>query len=425
MCCRLSAGRRRRDGDDVHQCAAWPALLQALSWLGRVGATPAEPLELVLGVSERVAYDHVRRLEAAGLVKRVPMRRGQGSLIVLTRAGALEAGYPASRAPQSITPTTWAHTSACAWVSAWLQVRGRVWHSEREIAEDDFWRFPVHYQDRRGTARVTHRPDLAAQIGSGPVAIEVELQRKTQARLYGILSMYADMTDGDKAPLAGVIYVTGNADVDNIVRRTARPRMAHAASAVLQDARSGHRTDSRGAPARKRARMTDAARDLTATLRRWAPDCRQRSAVVARRATVRYMSQPVSLRLPASTVERLGGQAARVQLAPRTLAQRYVEEGLRMDEHPLVRFVDGPAGRRARLVGTGSDVWEVIATVKDNDGDIAETAEHLHLPLGLVQAAVAYYGAFVDEIDDWINRNEHEATQAHNAWLAGQAALQR
>ena len=96
-----------------------------------------------------------------------------------------------------------------------------------------------------------------------------------------------------------------------------------------------------------------------------------------------------------------------------------------MDEHPLVRFVDGPAGRRARLVGTGSDVWEVIATVKDNDGDIAQTAKHLHLSLGLVQAAVVYYGAFVDEIDDWINRNEHEATHDHDAWLAGQAALRR
>jgi transcriptional regulator with XRE-family HTH domain len=27
-----------------------------------------------------------------------------------------------------------------------------------------------------------------------------------------------------------------------------------------------------------------------------------------------------------------------------------------MDEHPLIRFAEGPAGRRARLVGTGKDV---------------------------------------------------------------------
>lgn len=140
---------------------------------------------------------------------------------------------------------------------------------------------------------------------------------------------------------------------------------------------------------------------------------------------MRYMSQPVSLRLPTSTIERLASRAARANLAPRTLAQRYVEEGLRLDEHPLVRFVDGSAGRRARLVGTGLDVWEVIAAVKDNDGDIAETASYLQLALGLVQAAVAYYGGFVDEIDEWIERNEREATQAHAGWLAGQAAVQR
>jgi hypothetical protein len=35
-----------------------------------------------------------RRLEAAGLVQRVVMRRPQGSLIVLTRRGAVEAGQP-------------------------------------------------------------------------------------------------------------------------------------------------------------------------------------------------------------------------------------------------------------------------------------------------------------------------------------------
>ena len=135
------------------------------------------------------------------------------------------------------------------------------------------------------------------------------------------------------------------------------------------------------------------------------------------------MSRPVSLRLSDSTIERLGVRAERVQIPPRTLAQRYVEEGLRMDEHPLVRFADGPAGRRARLAGTGSDVWEVIAAVRDNNGDIAETADYLQLPLGVVQAAVTYYGAYQDEIDAWIERNEREAAEAHAAWRAGRAAL--
>jgi uncharacterized protein (DUF433 family) len=138
-----------------------------------------------------------------------------------------------------------------------------------------------------------------------------------------------------------------------------------------------------------------------------------------------YMSQPLSLRLKDATVERLAARARRAHMPPRTLAQRYVEEGLRMDEHPLVRFAEDPAGRRARLVGTGKDVWEVIATVRDNNGDVAESARYLEVPLGLVQAAASYYGAYPDEIDEWIEINEREASDVHAAWLAGQAALQK
>lgn len=137
------------------------------------------------------------------------------------------------------------------------------------------------------------------------------------------------------------------------------------------------------------------------------------------------MSQPLSLRFADNTIERLGSRAERVQLKRRTLAQRYVEEGLRMDEHPLVRFVDGPAGRRPRLLGTGLDAWEVIATVRDNDNDMDRAAEYLELTMGQVQATVNYYGAYSEEIDAWIARNEREAEEAHAVWLAGQAALGR
>jgi uncharacterized protein (DUF433 family) len=136
-------------------------------------------------------------------------------------------------------------------------------------------------------------------------------------------------------------------------------------------------------------------------------------------------SNPMSLRLGEATIERLGSRAKRVHMPPRTLAQRYVEEGLRMDEHPLVRFVDGPAGRRARLVGTGKDVWQVIATIRDNDNDLHEAAEYLRLPFGLVQAAVAYYGAYTSEVDELIADNERMAEEARAAWVAGQAALTR
>jgi uncharacterized protein (DUF433 family) len=89
-----------------------------------------------------------------------------------------------------------------------------------------------------------------------------------------------------------------------------------------------------------------------------------------------------------------------------------------MDEHPLVRFADGPAGRRARLIGTGKDVSEVIAVVHDNGGDAAEASRYLEIPLGLIQAAIAYYGAHAAEIDQEIVANEQATAEAHAAFKA-------
>jgi hypothetical protein len=133
---------------------------------------------------------------------------------------------------------------------------------------------------------------------------------------------------------------------------------------------------------------------------------------------------PLSIRLPEKTIGRLSDRADRSQVPARTLAQRYVEEGLRMDENPLIRFADGPSGRRPRLIG-GPDIWEVIAVAKDNHGDLAETSAYLKLPLGLVQAAANYYGTYPDEIDAHIERNRRELEEAHATFLASRQILGR
>ena len=44
---------------------------------------------------------------------------------------------------------------------------------------------------------------------------------------------------------------------------------------------------------------------------------------------------------------------------------------------------------------------------------------------GLVQAAVTYYGAYTDEIDQWIEVNAQEAAEAHAAWAAGKNAVRQ
>jgi uncharacterized protein (DUF433 family) len=130
-----------------------------------------------------------------------------------------------------------------------------------------------------------------------------------------------------------------------------------------------------------------------------------------------------TLRFRPGVGARLRTQARRMGYAPRTLAQRYVDEGLRRDEHPLVRFADGLSGRRAALVGSGLDVWEVVAAARENEKDLEETAALLEISVGLVQAAVAYYGSYREEIDAQIADNEAEWEQGYAAWEAGRRAL--
>ncbi len=135
------------------------------------------------------------------------------------------------------------------------------------------------------------------------------------------------------------------------------------------------------------------------------------------------MADHYTLRLAPGMRQRLTDWARRAGLPERTLAQRYVEEGLRHHAHPLIQFLDGPSGRRASVVGRGLDVWEVIATIRDNDGSIALATEYLQVPTGVVEAAVAYYGEYRDEIDREIEVNEAEYERGRAAAAAGERAL--
>lgn len=73
-------------------------------------------------------------------------------------------------------------------------------------------------------------------------------------------------------------------------------------------------------------------------------------------------------------------------------------------------------------MGRGLDAWEVIATVRDNEGSQA-AADYWGLPLGFVRAAVAYYGDFHSEIDDEISRNDAEYVDGMAAARAGERSV--
>lgn len=116
------------------------------------------------------------------------------------------------------------------------------------------------------------------------------------------------------------------------------------------------------------------------------------------------------------TLEHLRSRSKRVSIPAGVLAERYVEEGLRMDEHPLIYFREGAVGRRPALMGTRLDVWQVIETVRQNDNSRVQAAEYLVLPLSHVDACVDYYIAYQDEIDEWIAHEQDAAERAETSW---------
>jgi uncharacterized protein (DUF433 family) len=123
------------------------------------------------------------------------------------------------------------------------------------------------------------------------------------------------------------------------------------------------------------------------------------------------------------TLDRLRERARLLGQKQTTLAERYLEEGVLMDEHPGVHFVDGAMGRRPAVLGTGLDVWEIALAAKDSGGSVAETAAYLEIEPRFVESALRYYGSNREEIDEWIQRVNAFNEREEAAWRAAREAV--
>ncbi|MCC6223295.1 MAG: hypothetical protein IT201_07350 [Thermoleophilia bacterium] len=119
-----------------------------------------------------------------------------------------------------------------------------------------------------------------------------------------------------------------------------------------------------------------------------------------------------SIRIESETLDALRDRSAQTGEPIVRLAQRYIDEGMRLDRHPGIVFRDGPAGRRPVVVG-GPDVWEVIAAVRSaperGDELVSALAERVGSSPEQVRIAVRYYAEHPDEIDRWIAMVDEEA----------------
>lgn len=113
-----------------------------------------------------------------------------------------------------------------------------------------------------------------------------------------------------------------------------------------------------------------------------------------------------SLRIPEELVQAIQEEAEIAGREFSRTANELLAEALKMRRCPGILFVDSPSGRRARIVGTGLDVWEVIATFKSLKKNFARLRRAYHwLTEPQLRAALGYYAAYPDEIDARIDRD--------------------
>jgi len=91
--------------------------------------------------------------------------------------------------------------------------------------------------------------------------------------------------------------------------------------------------------------------------------------------------------------------------------RQVIEEWVRLQDHPGIRFVDGPAGRRAALVG-GPDVWEIIDMARELGFDEAAILDaYPWLSPATQRIARRYFDAYPEEIEAIIEDNLRVAEQ--------------
>lgn len=139
------------------------------------------------------------------------------------------------------------------------------------------------------------------------------------------------------------------------------------------------------------------------------------------------MTHTMSIRLGERAREQLRHQAEINGETPAGLAQRLVEEGLRMEAHPQVRFRPTPEGGRVAALVAGPDVVEVIEVLSGleatGDDAVEEAATWLDLPPRAVRAALDYYGDHAEEIDRERDRRAAIASEVRARWDRQQQLL--
>lgn len=114
--------------------------------------------------------------------------------------------------------------------------------------------------------------------------------------------------------------------------------------------------------------------------------------------------QPFSVRLEEQTEKLVEAEARRTRRTKSAIVEAFTEETARTRRFPGIAFRGDDARRRAWVIGSGLDVWEIIHMLDDFASPEALVAETPLSP-AQVRLAVAYRDVYPDEIDEAVADN--------------------
>lgn len=122
-------------------------------------------------------------------------------------------------------------------------------------------------------------------------------------------------------------------------------------------------------------------------------------------------SEPFTMRLTERTNQWVEEEARRTRRSKGAVVEALAEEAARMRRFPGVAFRGPEHGRRAWILGTALDVWQVIEAYRSMG--LARLLEEGDLPERHVRLALAYHEEYPEEIDEAIALNQRPEAEWH------------
>jgi uncharacterized protein (DUF433 family) len=108
--------------------------------------------------------------------------------------------------------------------------------------------------------------------------------------------------------------------------------------------------------------------------------------------------QPFSVRLEEETERLIEAEARRTRRSKSAVVEAFAEETARTRRFPGIGFRGDDARRRAWVIGSGLDVWEIVHML-DDFGSVDALVADTHLMPAQVRIALVYRDAYPEEIE--------------------------